>query len=81
MRRVTKQYHLKAHLLKQGPKVIQPVIGGMTESTLLCDCEVLGELRFHHRRHNFVRSSNTNGAPLRKRSISCDILGYTKGKF
>jgi hypothetical protein len=50
MRCVTKQYHLKTHLLKQGPKVIQPVIGGMTESNLLCDCEVLSELRFHHLR-------------------------------
>ena len=44
MRCVTRQYHLKQHLLKQGPKVLQPVIGGMTESDLLCDCEVVDEL-------------------------------------
>ena len=80
MRCVTTQYHLKAHLLKQGLKVLQPVTGGMTESDVLCDCEVVGELRFHHLRHNFVRSSNSNEAPLRKHGTSCDIWGYRKGK-
>ena len=48
MRCVTRQHQLKAGLLKQGRKVLQPVIGGMTEPDSLCDCEVVGELRFHH---------------------------------
>ena len=50
VRCVTRQYYMKAHILKQGPKVFQPVIGGMTQSALLCECEDVGELRFHHLR-------------------------------
>ena len=59
---------------------IQLVIGGTTESDLLCDCEVVGELRFHHLRHNFVRSNNSNEASLRKHITSCDIWSYRRGK-
>jgi hypothetical protein len=55
------------------------MIGDMRESYILCDCEVVGELRFHYLRNNFVTSCNSNENTLQQTSYLLWPWGLVAG--